>query len=104
MHTEDGGGVKLEKPYFVCVEAKRRQTLMDNSPKAQILAQIRALQINGFSPSQSSTNERDESSCCGALTDGYKWSFWHNHNNGWYFLALQTGNEKDAIATDVLCT
>ena len=48
MNVLDGANVKVATPYFICVEAKRQQTLDVDSSKAQLLAQIRALQIQRF--------------------------------------------------------
>ena len=48
MNVLDGANVKVATPYFICLEAKRQQTLDVDSSKAQLLAQIRALQIQRF--------------------------------------------------------
>jgi len=48
MFKLDGADVKATDLYFICVEAKRQQTVDEQSSKAQLLAQIRALQIQRF--------------------------------------------------------
>ena len=48
MHVLDGANVKVATPYFICLAAKRQQTLDVDASKAQLLAQIRALQIQRF--------------------------------------------------------
>ena len=37
----------------------------------------------------------------GSLSDGLKWSFWHNHNGQWYFLFLNSKTKEEASL--VLC-
>jgi hypothetical protein len=44
MDEMDGADVKPSKPYFICVEAKRWQAFGIDISRAQLLAQIRALQ------------------------------------------------------------
>ena len=45
MIEDDAMMVFVEKPYMVVVEAKRTEVLDQRDPKAQLLAQIRSLQI-----------------------------------------------------------
>jgi hypothetical protein len=45
MNQLDGVHVQVAMPYFICVEAKRQETLDSDSSTAQLLAQVRALQI-----------------------------------------------------------
>ena len=45
MTEEDGETVEISQPYMVVVEAKRNTTLDHTDSKAQLLAQVRALQI-----------------------------------------------------------
>jgi hypothetical protein len=45
MFEEDGNNVQIIQPYMVVVEAKRNTTLDHTDSKAQLLAQVRALQI-----------------------------------------------------------
>jgi hypothetical protein len=49
MDDWDGADVKASKPLFICVEAKRWLMFGVEGSKAQLLAQIRALQLQGFS-------------------------------------------------------
>lgn len=49
MNEMDGADVKPSKPFFICVEAKRWQAFGIDVSKAQLLAQIRALQISRLS-------------------------------------------------------
>lgn len=48
MDLEDAADVKPIDPFFTCIEAKRLQTVATPSSKAQLLVQIRALQIQRF--------------------------------------------------------
>jgi hypothetical protein len=57
MDELDGADVMVATPYFICVEAKRR-TLNTDSSKAQLLAQLRALQILKFNLSYFSANRK----------------------------------------------
>lgn len=50
MDLEDAADVKPIDPSFTCIEAKRFQTVATPPSKAQLLAQIRALQIQRFVP------------------------------------------------------
>jgi len=49
MDEMDGSDVKPSKPFFICVEAKRWQSLGIDASRVQLLAQIRALQISRLS-------------------------------------------------------
>ena len=60
MDELDGADVKVADPYFVCVEAKRQQVLDTDASKAQLLAQVRALQILRFVPSYFYTNQKQQ--------------------------------------------
>ena len=48
MDVEDAADVKPVDPFFTCIEAKKFQTAATPTSKAQLLAQIRALQIQRF--------------------------------------------------------
>jgi hypothetical protein len=50
MDLEDAADVKPIDPFFICIEAKKFQTAATPPSKAQLLAQIRALQIQRFGP------------------------------------------------------
>jgi hypothetical protein len=50
MDVEDAADVKPIDPLFTCIEAKKFQTVATPPSKAQLLAQIRALQIQRFVP------------------------------------------------------
>jgi hypothetical protein len=58
MNELDGAIVQVATPYFICVEAKRQQTLDADSSMAQLLAQVRALQILRFSSLYFSANRK----------------------------------------------
>jgi hypothetical protein len=97
MFRFDGSDVKATDPYFICVERKRQVT-EDLSSKAQLLAQIRALQIQRFPIfSQLALINRDNQSRTGALTDGLTWSFWHSYHDGWYFEQFSSGSLDEAL-------
>jgi len=49
MGEEDGAFVMPSKPFFICVGAKRWQAFGIDASRAQLLAQIRALQISKYS-------------------------------------------------------
>jgi hypothetical protein len=49
MIEQDGAMVFVETPYMIFVDAKRTQDLDKADSKAQLLAQIRSLQIQWFS-------------------------------------------------------
>ena len=51
MFAQDGAHVASEKPFFVIVEAKRNAEMDQKNSTAQLLAQIRALQIAKFGSS-----------------------------------------------------
>jgi hypothetical protein len=44
MDEQDGSMVMVAKPLFVCLAAKRQETDPESSNKAELLAQIKALQ------------------------------------------------------------
>lgn len=46
MIGQDGVNVFIEKPYMIVVEAKRTAKFEDADSKAQLLAQIRSLQVH----------------------------------------------------------
>jgi len=48
MHSTDAIKVSLAAPGFVTVEAKRAETVDYTSSKAQLLAQLKALQIQRY--------------------------------------------------------
>ena len=48
MNQQDGVNVLPSKPFFIVVEAKRSQALGVDTSRAQLLAQIRALQVSGY--------------------------------------------------------
>jgi hypothetical protein len=48
MDLEDAADVKPIDPFFTCIEAKRFRAVASPPSKAQLLAQIRALQIQRF--------------------------------------------------------
>ena len=54
MDDWDAADVKTSEPFFICVEAKRQLSYGVAGSKAQLLAQIRALQIKRFVPSRPS--------------------------------------------------
>jgi len=56
----DGWDVKATDPYFICVEAKRQRLVEEQSSRAQLLAQIRALQIQRFVILRSSSSNQQE--------------------------------------------
>ena len=58
MNELDGANVKVSTSYLICAEAKRQQILDVDSSKAQLLAQVRALQILRFNLSYFSTNRK----------------------------------------------
>jgi len=99
MFKLDAADVKATDLYFICVEAKRQQTVDEQSGKAQLLAQIHALQIQRFflDFKKPSLTNRGNKPITGALTDGFKWSFWHNFNEGWYFEQLNTRSLDEAM-------
>lgn len=98
MFRMDGAQIHPTDPYFICVEAKRQQKAEESSSKAQLLAQIRALQIQRFPYFASrALIHRDNKPRTGALTDGLKWSFWHNYNDGWYIYQFNSGSMDEAL-------
>jgi hypothetical protein len=100
MDVEDGADVKPIDPYFTCIEAKKFQTVATPSSKAQLLAQIRALQIQRFVSFLISfylLMTRSEPTRVGALSDGLTWSIWQWFNNGWYYMTYTSRSDEDAL-------
>ena len=101
MMELDGTDVKMVSPYFVCAVAKRQQTHQLFKSKAQILTQIRALQVNRYSNLGLLLIFSNMESRTGALTDGSSWTFWHNHQGEWYMISLNSITNEEA--KKVLC-
>ena len=57
MNEMDGADVKPSKPFFICVEAKRWQAFGIDASRAQLLAQIRSLQISKSLTWQTRSNQ-----------------------------------------------
>jgi len=95
MDKQDGSMVMVAKPLFVCVEAKRQDTYPRGSSKAQLLAQIKALQAQRSITSETCLMSSDTVSRTGAISDGLHWGFWHIHNDGWYSYEQDT-RDRDA--------
>lgn len=57
----DGSDIKATDPYFICVEAQRQHLVEEQSSRAQLLAQIRALQIQRFSLFLQTISDHQES-------------------------------------------
>jgi len=96
MNSQDGSMVMVAKPLFVCVEAKRQDSYPQGSSKAQLLAQIRALQVQKLNHSETFLMYSDIVNRTGALSDGLQWSLWHLHNDGWYSYEQGTRDRCDA--------
>ena len=59
MNVLDGTDVIVATPYFICAQAERQQTPdAESSKPAQLLAQIRAVQIQRFTSSYFFTNRK----------------------------------------------
>lgn len=99
MDENDGSMVMVAKPLFVCVEAKRQDTHPRSSSKAQLLAQIKALQAQRSITSETCLMSNDMVSRTGAISDGLRWGFWHIHNDGWYFYQQDTRDRYAAEKT-----
>ena len=55
MDDWDAADVKTSEPFFICVEAKRQLSYGVADSKTQLLAQIRALQVQRLPLSQTSS-------------------------------------------------
>jgi hypothetical protein len=97
MNVQDGSMVMVEKPLFVCVEAKRQDSYPKGSSKAQLLAQIKVLKAQRSNHSETFLMNSDIVSRTGALSDGLQWNLWHIHNDGWYTYEQDT---KDKYAAE----
>ena len=96
MDTQDGSMVMLEQPLYVCVEAKRQDTDSRCSSKAQLLAQIKALQAQRSRTSETCLMSSDAVSRTGAISDGLHWGFWHIFKDGWYSYEQDTRDRYTA--------
>ena len=99
MIDKDGADVKPSKPFFICVEAKRWQAFGIDASTAQLLAQIRALQISRLVISFTSAvliNSNDKGRT-GALSDGLHWAIWHNYDRQWYIADFTAHSMEDSF-------
>lgn len=99
MIKDDAMMVFVEKPYMVVVEAKRTEVLDKLDSKAQLLAQIRSLQIQWLLHSDIDNwlTFSDDEGRTGAITDGHKWSIFHVHKGNWYMINLLAEDEASSI-------